>query len=70
MEFFIHGWSLIFTSEQKHLFLEVDLHDPVEQELLYQQTLHMLRGDRYPMTQMEAVSDFSCLSFIYCVIEL
>ncbi|CAG0912249.1 unnamed protein product [Notodromas monacha] len=40
---------------KKHLFLEVDLHDLVEQELLYHQTLHMLRTDRHPLTLMEAV---------------
>ncbi|KPM10210.1 myosin-VIIa-like protein 1, partial [Sarcoptes scabiei] len=41
----------------KHIQVDsyVDLNDPVERELLYHQTLHNIRNDRFPLTDSEAM---------------
>ena len=43
---------------QKHLLFEswLELDEPVEKELIYFQVLYTLRADKFPVTQMEAVS--------------
>lgn len=57
--YFLNDHVLISISFlQKHLLLEqwIDLSDNVEKELLYFQVLYTLRADKFPVTQMEAVS--------------
>lgn len=54
--------GVVFPStHQKHLLLEswMDLSDNVEKELLYFQVLYTLRADKFPVKQVEAVSDLS-----------
>ena len=42
----------------------MDLSDNVEKELLYFQVLYTLRADKFPVKQVEAVSD-SCVMHLY-----
>lgn len=53
----VHNYNVGCFS-QKHLLPEawIDLTDNVEKELLYFQVLYTLRADKFPVTQMEAVS--------------
>lgn len=55
----IFNGDIFSTPFQKHLLLEswVDLSDNVEKELLYFQVLYTLRADKFPVKQVEAVSD-------------